>query len=126
MITQEEDNKIEIRNQDENQNVHNQDDIRQNYDIFNNETESDNQTDVHHKFDKLSFHELIDLEEFYVEEQTDDTKQNNGDKTCQDLDQNNELTTMKESNIKCYTKSGDPVQTPQRYLIWAILVKSEM
>ena len=84
MITQEEENEIKIRNQDENQNVHNQDDIRQNYDIFGNETESDNQKDVHHEFDNLSFNELIDLEECNDEEQTDDTQQNSGNNPKQD------------------------------------------
>ena len=61
---------------------------------FFTETESDNQTDVH---------QLINLEDFNEKEQTDYTQQNNGDNTNQDLDQNNELNAMKESNINWYT-----------------------
>ena len=86
---------------------------------------------------------MIDLEKFNEEKQTDHTQQNNRDNTNQDLNQNNELTAMKERtnqdldqnnelnivkerNINWYIKKGRAIRTPQRYLNWAIHVTSKM
>ena len=75
-------------------------------------------------FDDLSFNELINLEE--IDQDTDQETENDSEIEDTTKEGENSQDQMKESRINWYTTGGRPIKTPQRYINWAIPIKSEL